>query len=111
YEYWIFPRDPQFAEKAGTVLDLYAGFWQGVPLTANDYVLSADEKTSIQARLRCHPGLGPGPGRPRRVAYEYERGGAPQYLAGGPGRAPALLSRAAERGPRASGLWAAWSLR
>jgi len=81
YEYWVFPRDPQFAEKAGAVLDLYAGFWQGAPLTAKDCILSADEKTSIQARLRCHPGLGPAPGRPRRVEYEYERGGALQYLA------------------------------
>ena len=25
YEHWIFPRDPLFAEKAGRVLDLYAG--------------------------------------------------------------------------------------
>jgi len=25
YEYWIFPRDPQFAEKAGVIVDLYAG--------------------------------------------------------------------------------------
>lgn len=81
YEYWIFPRDPQFADKAGVVLDLYAGFWQGAPLTARDCILSADEKTSIQARLRCHPGLGAAPGRPRRVEYEYERGGALQYLA------------------------------
>jgi DDE superfamily endonuclease len=81
YEYWIFPRDPQFAEKAGPILDLYAGFWQGQPLTANDYILSSDEKTSIQARLRCHPGLGPAPGRCRRVEFEYDRGGALQYLA------------------------------
>ena len=29
YEYWIFPRDPQFAEKAGVIVDLYAGLWQG----------------------------------------------------------------------------------
>jgi hypothetical protein len=26
---WIFPRDPQFAEKAGRILDLYEGFWDG----------------------------------------------------------------------------------
>jgi len=81
YEYWIFPRDPQFAEEAGLLLDLYAGFWQGQPLTANDYIVSADEKTSIQARLRCHPSLGPAPGRRRRVEFEYDRGGALQYLA------------------------------
>ena len=81
YKYWIFPRDPQFAEKAGAILDLYAGIWQGESLGAQDYILSADEKTSIQARIRCHPSLGPAPGRQRRVEHEYERGGALQYLA------------------------------
>lgn len=81
YEYWIFPRDPRFAEKAAVVLDLYAGFWQEKPLGVNDYIISSDEKTSIQARLRCHPSLNPAAGRPRRVEFEYERGGALQYLA------------------------------
>ena len=50
YKYWIFPRDPHFVEKAGPILDLYAGCWQGQPLGPKDYILSADEKTSIQAR-------------------------------------------------------------
>lgn len=81
YDYWIFPRDPRFAEKAGPILDLYAGFWQGQPLTAKDYIISSDEKTSIQARRRCHPSLGPAPDRPLRVEFEYDRGGALQYLA------------------------------
>jgi len=81
YEYWIFPRDPQFEEKAGRVLDLYAGFWHGQPLGPHDHIISADEKTSIQARIRCHPALGPAPGRHRRVEFEYDRGGALQYLA------------------------------
>ncbi len=52
YEHWIFPRDPRFAEKAGPILDLYAGTWKGKPLGPKDYVLSMDEKTSIQARCR-----------------------------------------------------------
>ncbi len=81
YEYWIFPRDPRFAEKAEVILDLYAGFWQGKPLGAHDYIISSDEKTSIQARIRCHPSLPAAPGRPRRIEFEYERGGALQYLA------------------------------
>jgi hypothetical protein len=81
YEYWIFPRDPQFAEKAGRVLDLYGGSWEGQPLGRKDYIISSDEKTSIQARIRCHPTLPTGPGRPMRVEHEYERGGALQYLA------------------------------
>jgi hypothetical protein len=29
YRSWIFPRDPRFAEKAGRVLDLYQGLWDG----------------------------------------------------------------------------------
>ena len=64
YKYWIFPRDPHFAEKAGPILDLYAGMWQGQPLGPKDHILSADEKTSIQARIRCHPSPCP----PRRAA-------------------------------------------
>src|SRR4029453_6636091 len=52
---WIFPRDPAFAAKAERILELYAGRWAGVPLGPREYVVSADEKTSIQARLRIHP--------------------------------------------------------
>jgi hypothetical protein len=81
YEHWIFPRAPDFFAKAAVVLDLYAGYWQGERLDPFDRVLSSDEKTSIQARLRCHESLGPAPGRRRRVEAEYGRGGALQYLA------------------------------
>src|SRR5262249_2665079 len=81
YEHWIFPRDPQFAAKAGVILDLYAGLWQDQRLDPEDRILSADEKTSIQARVRGHATLGPAPGRRQRVESEYERGGALQYLA------------------------------
>jgi hypothetical protein len=59
YKYWIFPRDPHFAEQAGPILDLYGGLWQGQPLGPKDPILSADEKTSIQARIPCHPSLPP----------------------------------------------------
>jgi hypothetical protein len=82
YKYWIFPRDPHFAEKARRVRDLYAEVWEGEALGPQDHILSADEKTSIQARLRCHPSLPPAPGHPQRSEFEYERGGALQYLAG-----------------------------
>jgi hypothetical protein len=78
---WIFPRDPDFETKAGRVLDLYAGRFEGRRLGPREYVVSADEKTSIQARRRCHPSLPAGPGRAMRVEFEYERGGALQYLA------------------------------
>lgn len=78
---WIFPRDPDFAHKAGRILDLYARRWDGHPLTGEDFVLSADEKTSIQARLRTHPSTPPRAGQPMRVEHEYDRGGAWAYLA------------------------------
>src|SRR5579859_3152526 len=78
---WIFPRDPRFLELAGPVLDLYACRWQGQPLWVDEYVLSADEKTSIQARRRLQPTLPPGPYQAARVEHEYERQGAIQYLA------------------------------
>jgi hypothetical protein len=78
---WIFPRDPDFEAKAGRVLDLYARRWEGRPLGKRDFVLSADEKTSIQARIRCHPTLAPASRRDRRVEHEYDRGSALAYLA------------------------------
>jgi len=79
---WIFPRDPQFPTKAGRVLDLYQGRWQEQALGEDEFVISADEKTSIQARLRLHRTQATQPGQPMRVEFEYERGGALQYLAG-----------------------------
>ncbi len=78
---WLFPRDPRFAECAGPVLDLYAGQWQGRPLGPRDYVISADEKTSIQARQRCHASTPVAPRRPLHVEHEYRRRGAWAYLA------------------------------
>jgi hypothetical protein len=78
---WIFPRDPDFETKGGRVLDLYHGSWEGEPLTAEDFVLCADEKTSIQARRRIHASTPPGSRRPARVEHEYERLGAWVYHA------------------------------
>jgi hypothetical protein len=76
YEHWLFPKDPRFAEKAGPILDLYAGYWASQPLGPKDYVLSMDEKTSIQARGRCHEETPPQPEQSRRIEAEYERNGA-----------------------------------
>jgi transposase len=78
---WIFPRDPDFAAKAGVVLDLYDRVFQDQQLEPDAYVVSADEKTSIQARCRCHPTLPPAAARAMRIEHEYERGGALAYLA------------------------------
>ena len=102
YRSWLYPRDPAFAEKAGRVLDLYAGVWEGQPLGPDDCVLSADEKTSIQARARIHATAPPGPGAGQRVEHEYARGGALADLAvwdvragGASGRCEATTGKAA----------------
>lgn len=78
---WIFPRDPEFAVKAGRVLDLYHRVWNGRALGEDEYVISADEKSQLQALHRRHPGRPPAPGRVRRVEFEYRRGGTLAYLA------------------------------
>jgi hypothetical protein len=78
---WIFPRDPEFAVKAGRILDLYQRRWQRKLLRDDEFVLSTDEKTSIQARARIHPTLPPQPGVAMRVEHEYVRCGAWAYLA------------------------------
>ena len=59
----VVTRDPNFEAKASPILDLYAGVWQGQPLGERDYVLSSDEKTSIQARRRRHAEMPPEPGQ------------------------------------------------
>jgi hypothetical protein len=90
---WIFPRDPQFATKAGRILDLYQRQWEGKPLRGDEFVISADEKTSIQARRRIHPTLPPQPGRAMKVEHEYERRGAWAYLAAMDVHGPKLFGR------------------
>lgn len=65
YRSWIFPRDPEFAVKAGRVLDLYQRIWDGAGLGDDEYVISTDEKSQLQILSRCHPGRPPrlaGPG-------------------------------------------------
>lgn len=78
---WIFPRDPDFPRKAARILDLYAKGWEGKRLRPDEFVLSADEKTRIRARIRKHPTSPPRPHCAARVEHEYARGGAWAYLA------------------------------
>ncbi len=78
---WIFPRDPDFAAKASRVLDLYARVWEGVALGKDDYVISADEKSQLQALRRRHPSRPTGPGHVAQVEFEYVRGGTLAYMA------------------------------
>jgi hypothetical protein len=78
---WVFPRDPEFREKASRVLDLYERRWEGHRLHPGDFVICADEKTQLQALLRRHPLIAPGPGRRGLVEHEYRRRGTLAYLA------------------------------
>ena len=78
---WIFPRAPDFGEEAGRLLDLYARGWQGKCLKDDEFVIFADEKSSIQARRRKHPTQPCQPGKAMRVEHEYKRCGAWVYIA------------------------------
>jgi transposase-like protein len=78
---WIFPRDPRFAEKAARVLDLYQREWEADALGDDEYVISADEKPGVQARMRIHLPLPAGPRRAVRTESEYRRHGTLAYLA------------------------------
>ena len=78
---WIFPRDPDFEGKAGRILDLYQRIWKGRKLSPDEFVVCADEKTSIQARSRKSPSLPTQPGQPMKIEHEYKRLGAWAYLA------------------------------
>jgi transposase len=93
YRSWIFPRDPQFEQKASRVLDLYQGIGDGLPLGPDDFVISADEKTSIQARHRRHRSLGARKGEGQKVEFEYTRKGALSYLAAWDVRRAKLFGR------------------
>ena len=80
YHSWLFPRDPQFLDKVGPVLDLYQGLGQGQSLGPNDYVISADEKSQLQALGRPAPTLAPTAQQVGRLEHEYSRGGTIAYL-------------------------------
>jgi DDE superfamily endonuclease len=95
YRSWIFPRDPKFSEKAGRILDLYEGRWEGELLHPGDMVVCADEKPSIQARHRCHATLPAASNSGLRVEHEYERGGALCYLAAWDVRRAKIFDRCA----------------
>jgi hypothetical protein len=39
HRFWIFPRDPDFEDKAGWTLDLYHRVWKGRRLRSDKYVI------------------------------------------------------------------------
>jgi hypothetical protein len=98
YRSWVFPTDPDFEEKAGRVLDLYEGRFQGKLLHPGELVICADEKPSIQARRRIHEPLAPLPGSGQRVEHTYERMGALTYLAAWDVRRGVLFGRSEPKG-------------
>jgi len=96
---WIFPRDPEFLEKAGRVLDLYEGRWEGKLLEPGDMVICADAKPSIQARKRLCQSEPPGPGgHGQRVEHEYERMGALTYFDAWDVRRGRVIGRSERKG-------------
>jgi len=97
YRSWIFPREPDFRAKAGRVLDLYEGRWEGKLLEPGDFVVCADEKPSIQARRRKHRTLPAAAGEGQKVEHEYERMGALCYLAVWDVRRATLFDRCAPK--------------
>lgn len=100
YRSWIFPTDPQFAVKAGRILDLYQGRWEGELLHPGDMIVSADEKPSIQARDRIAQTLAPKAGveRGQRVEHTYKRQGALTYLAAWDVRRGGVIGRCEPKG-------------
>ena len=75
---WIFHQALNFEIKAKRALDLYHGRWQDRKLNVNEYVISADEKTSI--RPASHPPKSvPAADRYMPVEHEYQRKGALNY--------------------------------
>jgi hypothetical protein len=89
------PARPRFAERAGPILDLYAGVWQGERLHPGDYIVCADEKPSIQARRRKAKTLPARCGEGQKVEHEYERKGALCYLAAWDARRARISDRCA----------------
>ena len=106
---WIFPRDPEFAAKAGPVLDLYERVWEGLPL---------GPMTSYSRRMRrpvCKPAAANSrPLRWLRLA-RCESSTSIFVKAGGPtgwrGTSIAPRSSGAAKAKMVLGPWIAWSAR
>ncbi len=112
YEYWIFPQaslsSPRGPGESSTCMPAPG---RTSPLGSNDYIVSSDEKTSIQARIRCHPTLPTGSRAADARRTRVRAGaGALQYLAG-VGTSAADGSWAGARKVPGSSRSAAWSSR
>ena len=74
-EFWLFSKDPNFEDKVNAIAPLLAD------PSADELVISVDEKTSIQALSRLHESSPPGPHRARRVEHGYKRHGTVDLIA------------------------------
>lgn len=95
---WIFPREPDFLERAAQVLDLHQGRWEGKLLAPGDMVISADAKPSIQTRRRIHPTEPPKPCGGQLVEHEYQRLGAVTYFDAWDFRGGTIMGRSERTG-------------
>lgn len=86
--------------KAARILDLYAGCFEGRLLHPGEFVISADEKPSIQARQRIVESQPPAPGikRGQRVEHTYRRAGALTYLGAWDVRRGRIFGRSEPKG-------------
>jgi hypothetical protein len=94
---WIFPRDPDFLEKAGRVLDLYQGV-RGRAARARRHGDLRRRETLDPGRARIHASAPPAPGRGQLVEHEYERMGAVCYLDAWDVRRGGVIGRSEPRG-------------
>jgi transposase len=95
YHLWLspkVPRDEAFAAAVAEICELYTR-----PLAADEMVLCADEKTSLQPRPRKSPTLAAKPRRPARVEHEYRRAGALNLFAAFDTRTGKVYGLTAER--------------
>ena len=97
---WIFPTDPDFAVKAGRVLDLYAGRWEGRllhPGIASSALMRSPRSRPGDAFVRrCPPAAGVPRGQ--RVEHTYKRGEALCYHAAGDVRRGRVFGRSEAKG-------------
>lgn len=72
---WLHSPDPEFRRKVNEICALYLNPPSGA------VVICVDEKTGMQAVERKYVGAPPGPGRRRRVEFEYKRHGTQALIA------------------------------
>jgi hypothetical protein len=91
------PAGPRLRCQSGQGARLVRAGGRRRPAGPDEYVISADEKSQLQALARRHPELAGAPGRTRRVEFEYTRGGTLCYLGAYDVHAARLFGRVAEK--------------